>query len=227
MHHRRFGLSCEGVVFPHYNSNNPCWMCPAGRLGPMFITDVCRRATWKDHVFPPGADLFSPVTLHPISKLRGFGRWLCPGDLMHTGPLGVVGWFLGAVLWELWAQGPWVGDDKARLQQLWEAILLEYIAQNSSHRLTMLTISMFFHGNNSYTCFTGKASESLSLLYVVHEVCIEVSTGSARDTHTGSPAANRCVDFSPYARTMGMFSLVPMPTCCWRAARPSLFITIG
>ena len=47
----------------------------------------------------------------------------------------------------------------------------------------MLTISMFYHGNNSYTCFTGKASESLSLLYVVHEVCIEVSTGSARDTH--------------------------------------------
>ena len=52
------------------------------------------------------------------------------GDMMHTGPLGVLQWFLGPTLYELLNEGPFGGTERDRLRQLWQAILMEYQAHN-------------------------------------------------------------------------------------------------
>ena len=177
-------LSVE-LGFPHFNSNNPCWFCPASRdaLAPHSISDMARDASWKNHLANPVVDVFSPVTGHPIHTLKNFTRFLAPGDLMHTGPLGVAAWFLGSALWELCFDGPWGGTVEERLEELWQSIVSEYDAQGTRHRLTMIVLGLFYHGPNKFTCFTGKASEALALLYVLRELCADVSTGSQRDTH--------------------------------------------
>ena len=52
--------------------------------------------------------------------------------MMHTGPLGVLAWLLGPILWELMNEGMFEGSERDRLKQLWQAILLEYEAQKSN-----------------------------------------------------------------------------------------------
>ena len=130
--------------------------------------------------------------MHPINGLRNFSRFLAPGDLMHTRPLGVLDWFLGAILWELTFDGIWSGSDDERLQELWEAINFEYQVQNTKNRLSMLTLSMFYHGQQSFTCFTGKAGEALGLLYVLREICADCSENSVRDLHRQAALSAMC-----------------------------------
>eukprot|EP00959_Pyramimonas_sp_CCMP1952_P136351 2853280-Pyramimonas_sp.AAC.1 len=79
------------------------------------------------------------------------------GDLMHTGPLGVLSWFLGAVMYELVVEGVWEGTETERVNRLWEEITLEYTAQGATNRLTLLKLSMLYHGQHTYPCFTSKA----------------------------------------------------------------------
>ena len=67
---------------------------------------------------------------------------------MHTGPLGVLEWLEGATLWELMSDGILEGTEADRLKELWQAILAEYEAQKSKHRLNMLTLPMFYHGED-------------------------------------------------------------------------------
>ena len=70
---------------------------------------------------------------------------------MHSGPLGVLEWLEGPTLWELMNDGIFEGSEGDRLKQLWQAILLEYDAQKSKHRLNMLTLPMFYHGEVFHT----------------------------------------------------------------------------
>ena len=50
---------------------------------------------------------------------------------MHTGPLGVLGWLMGATIWELAFDGVWGGCTEERIQRLWEQIDLEYEVQKT------------------------------------------------------------------------------------------------
>ena len=68
--------------------------------------------------------------------------------MMHTGPLGVLAWLIGSTLWELLNDGILEGTEADRLKELWQAILGEYEAQNSKHKLSMLTLPMFYHGED-------------------------------------------------------------------------------
>ena len=81
------------------------------------------------------------VTGHPIKKLLNFNRFLSPGDLMHTGPLGSVSNFVGSVLSEMVFSGPFVGTTQQRLQQVWGHIVFEYDVCQSTSRLSMLALS--------------------------------------------------------------------------------------
>ena len=171
--------------YPHFNSVRPCWLCNVCRndLDPCRLTDLSLNAEWKRNLVTAAFDLFVPLTDHPIAQLRNFSRSLSPGDLMHTGPGGVLAWFLGAVLWELVYDGPWGGPVLVRLQALWEQIVFAYRALESSSRLSMLSLSMFYNGPGRWTCFRGKCADALELLYVLREVCTEFNTRSERDLH--------------------------------------------
>lgn len=172
--------------FPHFNTTEPCWMCPVCRReGPYSLTDLSLDAGWKRQLVTSAEGIWVPPTDHPISSLRGFTRFAVPGELMHTGVLGVLCWFLGAVIWELMHDGVWEGGIDQRLQQLWSQILIEYDAQQIKNRLSKLTVSMFSGGTDQWACFTGKAAETTSLLYVLRNVCGVFQTGSYRDHHRG------------------------------------------
>ena len=127
-------------------------------------------------------DMMNPVTAHPVSKLINFTRFMSIGDLQHMGPLGVLCWFLGSVLSELHRE-IFNGNAEERLAQMWESIVEEYEEQGTQNRLGMLTEAMFNHGSTDFSCFIGKAAETLSLLPVLHKVCISFHTGSPRDKH--------------------------------------------
>ena len=91
-------------------------------------------------------DKANPVTNHPVSELRNFSRFLSTGDLQHCGPLGILGFFLGAVLWELVFDGVFEGSEANRLDAVWHQILMEYELQDSKDRLGALHLSMFSTG---------------------------------------------------------------------------------
>ena len=84
---------------------------------------------------------------------------------------------------EFWNDGPFVGDAEERRKQLWEAISVDYDNLRSSSRLSALPISMFYHGEAAWSEFGGKAGEAISLVFVMHELCVEYDDGSARDNH--------------------------------------------
>eukprot|EP00969_Alexandrium_andersonii_P341123 15078742-Alexandrium_andersonii.AAC.1 len=56
---------------------------------------------WKQELVTPNDDIAQPVSQHPIMQMVGITRFHYPGDLMHTGDLGVVLWLLGSVLSDL------------------------------------------------------------------------------------------------------------------------------
>ena len=78
---------CNAWKLPHFKNLDPCWSCPADRHegSAMPVTDVSLDAAWK-HALTPGPDI---PTTHPIGQLIGLTRAHCPGDLMHSGNLGI------------------------------------------------------------------------------------------------------------------------------------------
>ena len=75
------------LLFPHFNSQSPCWFCPASRSPSSChtVTDMAMAAGWKRALVSPAQDFVTKITVHPASKLRNFSRFLAPFDLMHTG----------------------------------------------------------------------------------------------------------------------------------------------
>ena len=65
--------------------------------------------------------------------IKGTSRFNYPGDLQHTGCLGVVGYFLGGVLYELVYESPLSDRPQEALKQLWD-----------ENRLTNLVNKSFF-----------------------------------------------------------------------------------
>ena len=81
---------------------------------------------------------------HPVWDLAGVTRWHCQGgDLMHTGCLGVVAWFLGSVLWGLVYDGPFEGSVDRRIKAVWGHIVHWYDELGVKNRLGQLTLDMF------------------------------------------------------------------------------------
>ena len=95
----------------------------------------------------------NPVTDHPVSRLHKNTRFLTTGDAHHTGPLGIISYMCGGVIWELVYDGMFQGDERQRLQTLCEQLMLEYEVQNSGDRVGMLTKGMLVNGANEFTCF--------------------------------------------------------------------------
>ena len=58
------------------------------------------------------------------------------------------------------------GTVSERVQELWLYIHAEYESQNCKNRLGELRLTMSYHGERAYLCFTGKAAESVQLLFV-------------------------------------------------------------
>ena len=116
------------MCWPHFNSDYPCWFDSVSRApgtdAP--ITDLSRDAGWKDTMLSEEELEYVIVPDHPINDIVGWTRRHVPGDLRHTGDLGVLAWVLGSVLWELFYDGPLVGVDAERLSPRWVRIGQRY-----------------------------------------------------------------------------------------------------
>ena len=172
----------EEYGLPHCNSNEFCWMCRADRMARSF-TDVSADAAWKATLL----DVHAPhprVSGHPVWDIVGIDRWHAPGDLMHTGCLGILLWLQGAVLWELQYDGPFHGTVERRRRALWELVCAKYdeLDVPANTRLADLDVARF-HSVHGFAELRAKAAESRHLLPVLTAVCMHVNTGSPRDRH--------------------------------------------
>ena len=64
----------------------------------MPITSVAEDAAWKGTIIPVDVGCAIKCSAHAIMDLHGATRFHFPGDLMHTGSLGVLQYFLGSGL---------------------------------------------------------------------------------------------------------------------------------
>ena len=173
---------CNHLGYPHFNSNHPCWFDDVSRDQdteyPM--TDLSRGANWKTTLLDDEAGC-CPCTDHVIGTIVGFTRYHTPGDLMHTGCLGVLSWFLGGVCWELVYDGPFAGGEDERCKALFDLIRGQYAMLGTESRLTTLKTTMF--KGDGFSGLKAKAAVTQHLLFALHGVCQQVSEGTDRDLH--------------------------------------------
>jgi len=136
------------------------------------VTDVRKHAAWKHQLIPVEVGILIKPSQHPIWNIPGLTRYHAPGDLMHTGCLGVILWLLGSVLWELLYDCDYfTGTVKSRLEQLWHEIDLAYDALGFTSRISCLTIQMILGATaEDFPCLGVKAAEAKQLLPVVLQV---------------------------------------------------------
>lgn len=167
----------------HFNSLEPCWLCPISRRPgtPFPITDLSLRAAWKQQL----SDSFETDWAggHAIASIHGITRFHFPGDFMHTADGGVSSLLVGSALSELLFDGPFAGTTEERLRALWDEILAAYAVSRSANRISMLTLSMFWHGAGKWAAFTGKCAETRTMVYIVRDICRAFHDGSDRDRH--------------------------------------------
>ena len=148
------------------------------------LTDFRLNALWKLAQPDAAEAALAPFTdHHPVDTIKGLTRYHVPGDLMHTGDLGVCAYTVGGVLAELVYDGPFPGALGERVLALWREVETVYQVRQSSHKLSALTLSMFYKNADAWVCFSGKAAETRCLLYVVKDICEAYNTGSDRDLH--------------------------------------------
>ena len=158
-------------------------MCGANRSDNPY-TDTSRRARWKATLLAWIFGARLRVSDHPVWDLIGVNRWHAPGDLMHTGCLGVLLWLLGSVLWELIFDGPFRGALEARKQRLWALIQAKYNALEipCCYRIADIDLDRFRHAH-AFAELRAKAAEARHLLPVMASLCRDLNDGSARDAH--------------------------------------------
>ena len=147
------------------------------------FTDVSAEAALKASLL----DFHAPhprVSGHPVWDLAGVDRWHAPGDLMHTGCLGILLWLQGAVLWELVYDGPFHGNVERRRRALWDLVCAKYDELDipACNRLADLEVARF-NVRHGFAELRAKAAESRHLLPALTAVCVHVNTGSPRDRH--------------------------------------------
>ena len=171
--------------YPHFNAVRPCWLCGVTRddRNACKLFDFRADAPWKGTLISTEEGLVSPCPGHPLSLLRAFTRFHTTGDLMHTGALGVLLWFLGSVLKQLVVDSAIPGTPDDRLKTVWVMILEKYDALGFRSRLTRLARTMFDHGDKQYPCLTTKAAETIDLLYALRSICTDLNGNSPRDLH--------------------------------------------
>ena len=173
------------LKYPHFNSNRPCWNCSVenfeGARLPM--TDLSTTAGWLSTILTTEESICCPCTDHPIGSLHGTCRHMAPGDVMHSGDLGLLLSLLGGTCHELVYDGTFEGTEQARCGELWSLIQAKYTARNTESRMTAFTLQHFKATNDFNELRHTKAAISQCLLFVMREILEGLNTYSDRDRH--------------------------------------------
>ena len=108
---------------------------------------------------------------------------------MHTGSLGVLSWFCGAVLKDL-VNSPTRRSRPEKLAGLWDRIQFWYHELECPSRFTHLPLPYFEPEEGALPCLKGKAAETQWLLYFLKEICVESQDGSPRSQHRARACEN-------------------------------------
>ena len=162
----------------HFNSNRPCNFCGCDRRA-CSVRAVGPAAPWKRRLVPVGAPHPSN---HPVWSIVGTSRFNNPGDLMHTGDLGVLLHIEGSSLWQLVHDGPLVGTITQKVAILDHEIKDIYHELGITHRLPPLELKMF-QKKRGYHFLTAKAAHARFFLPVMVKLCQRHYNGSPRDGH--------------------------------------------
>ena len=128
------------LKMPHVGSNYPCWFDSVCRdpSSDCLLTDLAGNARWKRTLIPCPDGCCVQPSHHTIFQIHGLTRYHVPGDLMHTGDLGVVANLNGSVLWELLYDGPYRGNEDARLASIENILREHYERRGSTSRIGRL-----------------------------------------------------------------------------------------
>ena len=138
------------LKMPHFNSNNPCWLCDANRSN-RNCRAVGPSAPWRATV---RTDATAPSD-HAIWRIPGLHRHHCPGDAMHVSDCrGCASHMVGSALWQLVLEGPGPlrGSLDHRVSVVWSMIKDLYAELRVENRLGHLTRDMLCLGPQSWAC---------------------------------------------------------------------------
>ena len=169
---------------PDFNGNSPCWFDSVSRIpgGPNPMTDVSLQVSWMCTIISAAEGVLVPPSSHPIFGIVGASCWHCPGDLMHSGDLGVVQYLTGSILEELCDEWPGPLTQQGRTEHVWRAIKSKYDENQTSNRLGILKKEMFSR-RDDFPCLKAKAAESRALLFTLKDICSDINDRSDRDEH--------------------------------------------
>ena len=194
----------------HMSSNNPCWLCHASRdPGTLYpITDVSRHASWKSAPREDVAGEPCHASEHPLFGLEYLVRQSFPGDLMHSGCLGVVQYFVGSALVELTHHSDMAPRPELANDTIWGLIQDVYQKMGLRNRLTRLTVEMYMKAK-SWPRLSTKAAESQTLLFVVRDILEQllVNDNSEHSRHR----LRSCEALCTFYRIVRDSPMVPSP----------------
>ena len=131
-----------------YNSNDPCFCCPARNTpGPMSTNEMRPDvAAWVSNLYTKEQWIDSEYNRHEIFSLPGVTILTCCVDLMHTKYLGVDSYFNASVL-VLLVYYVLPHSPTQNLNTVWKSLKRNMIATKSTSTLQRLTLSMFSKKN--------------------------------------------------------------------------------
>ena len=186
----------------HFSSNSPCWHCKVSRDegSPYPMTDLSLKAAWKS---APRTCELAETSKHPLFKLPYLVKESIPGDLMHSGDLGVAQYFAGSVMFELTHCGELGETPALACEALWELIREGYKKVCFSSRLTALTVEMYYH-RNDWPRLSAKAAETNAVVFILRDILEQRNDGSDHHQHRLKACSALC-DFYVLVKDSPLF----------------------
>ena len=177
------------LKFPHWQCHKICKSCNASRVDKTcFAYNFLPTNNW---VYRTTADeLLSPISDHPLWKIKGVSSFSAAQDELHCLELGPLLHFLGGVLKKLIFERM-SGSPDDNLNRIWERIQELYNELGSTTRLTNLQMRMLLDIKKPYAkppVLKCKAAEARNLVAVFAAMLQELN-----DTPEYKHMAEACV----------------------------------
>ena len=176
-----FALAGDGEWFqneyklPGFAFNDCCFNCKANKSDIPF-NDFRANATWRTTIIKHEGTC---PTEHPVASIPGVVGETFAYDSLHILEEGVAAHAIGNVFFDFVVKPGWAGTQDAKMKQLYQKIMREYLEQgiDSEHRVSKLSLSNFCNPKSKFSSFpvlTGlKARQIRYLLPCVLAICKE------------------------------------------------------
>ena len=134
---------CNEFKLAHFNSNQPCFWCPADVEFLPWTNMAADSAVLLQTYCPPCDIAISKPNKHPVWDIPGVSVFTVLWDTLHGLDLGPTSYVNGSVLLDLVKDSKLGRDRKTRLSWVWARIQTAYKRLEVDNRLDSLSLSMF------------------------------------------------------------------------------------